>query len=79
MPGMIPPLPPPPLRVSGRRHFPPVPPSKQWEDDWNGKGKRTFDPEKINPDYNSGTAMRVVGLVLGMGGIVICFIPKLVG
>ena len=49
MPGMIPPLPPAPLRQSGRRHFPPVPPSNQWDDDWNGQGKRTFDAEHINP------------------------------
>tara|TARA_B100001964_G_scaffold175438_1_gene193216 strand:+ start:181 stop:435 length:255 start_codon:yes stop_codon:yes gene_type:complete len=37
------------------------------------------DPEKIAPDYNSGTAMRVIGLTLGLGGAAICFIPKLVG
>jgi hypothetical protein len=36
------------------------------------------DPEKINPDYNSGSAMRVVGLAMGIGGIVICVIPKVV-
>jgi len=35
-------------------------------------------PEKINPDYNSGSAMRVVGLAMGIGGIVICCIPKIV-
>ena len=36
------------------------------------------DPEKIDPGYNSGTAMRVIGLALGSVGTVICFIPKLV-
>ena len=36
------------------------------------------DPEKINPNYNSGSAMRVVGLAMGIGGIVICCIPKIV-
>ncbi|MBC8348183.1 MAG: hypothetical protein O3A82_02875 [Verrucomicrobia bacterium] len=34
------------------------------------------DPEKINPNYNSGSAMRVVGLAMGICGVVICFIPK---
>jgi hypothetical protein len=37
------------------------------------------DPEKIAPGYNSGTAMRLIGLALGLGGTVICFIPKLLG
>ena len=38
-----------------------------------------FDSEKIAPGYQSGTAMRVVGLVLGVGGAAICFIPRLMG
>lgn len=37
------------------------------------------DPEKIAPGYTSGTAMRVIGLALGLGGAVICAIPKLMG
>ena len=37
------------------------------------------DPEEIAPGYKSGTAMRVVGLALGLGGAAICFIPKLMG
>ncbi|MBD54677.1 hypothetical protein OAF83_01855 [Rubripirellula sp.] len=37
------------------------------------------DPQEIAPGYNSGAAMRVVGIACGLGGLVICVIPKLLG
>lgn len=37
------------------------------------------DPGKIAPGYKSGTAMRAVGLALGLGGAMICAIPRLMG
>jgi len=37
------------------------------------------DPQEIAPDYNAGAAMRGVGIACGLGGLVICAIPKLLG
>lgn len=35
------------------------------------------NPEEIAPAYNSGCAMRVVGIALFLGGVSICLIPAL--
>ena len=35
------------------------------------------DPQEIAPAYKLGCAMRVVGIVLLLGGVSICLIPKL--
>ena len=37
------------------------------------------DPQVIAPNYNSGAAMRVVGITCGLAGLAICLVPKLLG
>ncbi len=42
-----------------------------WGRLWNA------DPQQIAPAYQSGSAMRVVGITCGASGVFICAIPKL--
>ena len=44
-----------------------------WGREWGA------DPQEIAPEYQSGVAMRVVGIACGLGGLVIGVIPKLLG
>lgn len=46
---------------------------RAWGKFWNS------DPEKMAPEYKWAASMRVVGIALGLGGAIICFIPKFLG
>ena len=66
-----------PLTLLGFFHF--VFPKAVWSV-YRGWGRLCkADPQEIAPDYNSGAAMRVVGIACGVGGLMICLAPKLLG
>jgi hypothetical protein len=66
-----------PLALLGFFHF--VFPKTAWSV-YRGWGRLwKADPQEIAPDYNAEAAMRFVGTVCGLGGFVICLIPKLLG
>ncbi len=66
-----------PLTLVGFFHF--VFPKSAWSA-YRGWGRLwKADPQEIAPEYNSSAAMRIVGMAVGLGGLVICLIPFAVG
>lgn len=66
-----------PLTLVGFIHF--VFPKAAWSV-YRGWGRLwNADPQEIAPDYRSGAAMRVIGITCGLGGLMICCVPKLLG